>query len=130
MAQSHQSSALLFPYINKQQSHVRLSPVYARTINDALYVIVYHATLSFVGVDGQCIFSFIITPKNRGSHFRLPQVSYIGGIPATCSAGLSDGISAIIASVVSISDATLAAFCNAVLVTLVGSMTPASSRSS
>src|SRR5207244_9440895 len=43
---------------------------------------------------------------------------------------LATGRSAIIASVVSMSPATLAAFCSACRLTLVGSMTPASSRSS
>ena len=43
---------------------------------------------------------------------------------------LRSGISLIIASVVSISDAMEAAFCRAVRVTLVGSITPAAIRSS
>ena len=49
---------------------------------------------------------------------------------ARAGAGFFSGISAIMASVVSISEAIDAAFCSAVRVTLVGSMTPAATRSS
>ncbi len=53
-----------------------------------------------------------------------------GPWPPGAGAGFFSGISQIIASVVSISDAIDAAFCNAVRVTLVGSMTPEATRSS
>ncbi len=50
--------------------------------------------------------------------------------PGIDASSLSFGFSATIASVVSISDATLLAFCSAKRDTLVGSITPAASRSS
>ena len=60
----------------------------------------------------------------------MPPMPPMSGMPPPPPAPFSSGFSAIMASVVSSSDATLAAFCSAVRTTLVGSMTPALIRSS
>ena len=62
--------------------------------------------------------------------FRLVDTTHTHPPGGIIGAAFSFGFSAIMASVVKSSDATEAAFCSAVLATLVGSMMPASCMSS
>jgi len=80
----------------------------------------------------------LICKKIRAENFPCPdnklgvshQYMSSVGISGTMPASFASGFSATIASVVRSSPATEAAFCRANRVTLVGSMTPASRRSS